>query len=71
MESEYFWEMVWKISWTVVCVVVVFRAGWRKVKEKRKLNELAMYATVEAEKLKWEREESADPSARSGQAADS
>ena len=52
MESDYFWKMIWSVFWVVVVVFGAVYAAWRKVKEKRKLNDLAMYAIVEAQKRK-------------------
>ena len=52
MESEYFIDMILKMLWGLVFVVGAVYAAWRKVKEKRKLNDLAMYAIVEAQKRK-------------------
>ena len=46
-------EIVWKIVGAIIVSIIIFRTAWSKVKEKQKLNDLAMYAIVEAEKQKW------------------
>jgi hypothetical protein len=71
VESDYFWKMIWRVFWVVVVVVGNVRVPLSKVKEKQKLNDLTMYAIVEAQKRKGKAggKESVDPSASSGQAA--
>ena len=57
MENEYIFHVLWKVFWAVVVVGGAVCAALRKVKEKRKLNDLAMYAIVEVEKQKWKEDE--------------
>ena len=61
MESEYFIDMVLKVLWAMAFVVGAVYTALRKIKEKRKLNNLAMYATVEVEKQKWNGDEAGSP----------
>lgn len=52
MENQYILNMIWEMGKVLVVVVTIIWIAWRKVKEKRKLNNLAMFATIEAQKLK-------------------
>jgi len=52
MENQYILNMIWDLGKVLVVVVAIIWIAWRKVKEKRKQNDLAMLAIVEAQKLK-------------------
>ena len=55
--EDYVFEIIWKIAGAIIASIIIVRAAWSKVKEKQKINDLAMYATVEAERQKWKAEE--------------
>jgi len=55
--EDYVFEIIWKIVGAIIASIIIVRAAWAKVKEKRRINDLAMYAIVEVEKQKWKTDE--------------